>query len=57
LALSQENSARDLGVSFATTNRWEYDKAKPSKLAKAHFDRFFTRIVQQGKLKGFEGGP
>ncbi len=51
MALSQENSARDLGVSFVTTNRWEYDKAK------AQVDRFFTRIVQQGKLKGFEGGP
>jgi len=55
LALSQEDLARELGVSFATVNRWENDKAKPSKLAKAQFDRFFTRMVQQGKLKGFEG--
>jgi len=57
LALSQEDLARELGVSFATINRWENDKAKPSKLAKAQFDRFFARMVQQGKLKDFEGGP
>ena len=57
LALSQEDLARELGVSFATVNRWENERAKPSKLAKAQFDRFFARMVQRGKLKGFEGGP
>ena len=56
LSLSQEDLARELGVSFATVNRWENDKAKPSKLAKAQFDRFLARMVQQGKLKRFEGG-
>ncbi|MFP7754513.1 helix-turn-helix domain-containing protein [Thermodesulfobacteriota bacterium B35] len=57
LSLSQEDLARELGVSFATINRWENERAKPSKLAKAQFDRFFVRMVQRGKLKGFEGGP
>ena len=56
LALSQEDLARELGVSFATINRWENDKAKPSKLGKAQFDRFFARRIQEGKLEGFEGG-
>ncbi len=56
LALSQEDLARELGVSFATINRWENERAKPSILAKAQFDRFFARMIQRGKLKGFEGG-
>lgn len=30
---SQEDLARELGVSFSTVNRWENGKAKPSKLA------------------------
>ena len=30
---SQEDLARELGVSFATVNRWENDKTKPSRLA------------------------
>ena len=54
LDLSQEDLARELGVSFATINRWENDKAKPSKLAKAQFDRFITRMVQLGKLEDFD---
>ena len=30
---SQEDLARSLGVSFATVNRWENGKTKPSRLA------------------------
>ena len=30
---SQEDLARELGVSFATVNRWENGKTKPSRLA------------------------
>ena len=30
---SQEDLARELGVSFATVNRWENGKTKPSKMA------------------------
>lgn len=33
LNISQEVLARDLGVSFTTMNRWENNKAKPSRLA------------------------
>ena len=35
LNISQEDLARDLGVSFATINRWENNKSQPSKLAKS----------------------
>lgn len=33
LKLSQEELARELGVSFATINRWENGKSAPSRLA------------------------
>lgn len=33
LNISQETLARELNVSFATLNRWENKKAKPSRLA------------------------
>lgn len=51
LALSQEGLARELGVSFATVNRWENAQVKPSKLAKAQFETFCSKMIKQGKLK------
>lgn len=33
LKISQESLARELNVSYATLNRWENNKAKPSRLA------------------------
>jgi DNA-binding XRE family transcriptional regulator len=51
LGVSQENLARELGVSFATVNRWENGKSKPSKLAKVQFDNFCAKMIRQGKLK------
>lgn len=51
LALSQEGLARELGVSFATVNRWENGVVKPSKLAKAQLDNFCAKMARQGKLK------
>lgn len=51
LSLSQEDLARALGVSFATVNRWENGKVKPSKLAKAQFDEFCTKMTKRGSLK------
>lgn len=33
LNISQETLARELNVSFATLNRWENKKVKPSRLA------------------------
>jgi DNA-binding transcriptional regulator YiaG len=40
LALSQEELAHALGVSFATVNRWENGKTVPSKLAPRQFEQF-----------------
>jgi putative transcriptional regulator len=51
LALSQEDLARKLGVSFATVNRWENAQVRPSKLAMAQFDAFCNKMVRQRKLK------
>lgn len=50
LALSQEDLARELGVSYATIHRWENAKTAPFKLAKAHFDTFCKKMIQEGKL-------
>jgi DNA-binding transcriptional regulator YiaG len=50
LSLSQEGLARELGVSFATVNRWENGLVKPSKLAKAQLDNFCAKMIKQGKL-------
>lgn len=50
LALSQEDLARQLGVSYATVNRWENGLAKPSKLAKAQLETFCKKMTNQGRL-------
>jgi putative transcriptional regulator len=51
LALSQEDLARKLGVSFATVNRWENAQVTPSKLARAQLEAFCSKMSKQGKLK------
>jgi len=51
LAISQEDLARELGVSYATVNRWENGQARPSKLARAQLDAFCTRMTEQGMLE------
>jgi len=50
LGLSQENFARELGVSFATVNRWENGQSKPSRLAKVQIGAFCSKMVRQGRL-------
>jgi DNA-binding transcriptional regulator YiaG len=50
LALSQEDLARQLGVSYATVNRWENGQSVPSKLAKAQLKAFCARMIERGKL-------
>lgn len=55
LSLSQEDLARQLGVSYATVNRWENGQSKASKLAKAQLDAFCNKMTGQGKLTLPEG--
>lgn len=43
LKLSQEDLAHDLGVSFATINRWENGSYNPSRLAKKAFEDYCER--------------
>lgn len=50
LALSQEELAHALGVSFATVNRWENGKTVPSKLAMKQFTTFCANKTRSGKL-------
>ena len=50
LALSQEELADALGVSFATVNRWENGKTVPSKLAQRQFEQFCKENVKKGTL-------
>ena len=41
LKLTQEQLARDLGISFSTLNRWEKARTKPSPLAKQTIINYF----------------
>jgi DNA-binding transcriptional regulator YiaG len=50
LGLSQEELARELGVSFATVNRWENGKTTPSKMAQTVWRQFCQRQIAEGKL-------
>jgi len=50
LALSQEELAQALGVSFATVNRWENSRTVPSKLAQRQFEQFCKDRVKKGSL-------
>ena len=43
LKLSQEDLAHELGVSFATINRWENGSYNPSRLAKKAFEDYCER--------------
>lgn len=56
LAISQEDLARELGVSYATVNRWENGQAKPSRLARAQLEVFCDRMQEAGMLDLSEGG-
>jgi putative transcriptional regulator len=55
LALSQEDLARNLGVSYATVNRWENGLRQPSRLAKQQVIAFCQKMTKQGKLVLSEG--
>ncbi len=50
LEISQEELAHELGVSFATINRWENGKTTPFKLAWGQFDAFCRKMTAAKKL-------
>ena len=45
LKLSQEDLAHELGVSFATINRWENRNYNPSRLARKAFEDFCEKHI------------
>jgi len=51
LWISQEELAHELGVSFATINRWENVKTTPFKLARAQFDAFCKKMMAAKKIR------
>ena len=55
LDVSQEDLARQLGVSFATVNRWEMWHNKPSRLARAQLRAFCDKMIECGKLVLLDG--
>lgn len=53
LCLTQEELAHELGVSFATVNRWENGSYNPSRLAKKTFENFCkdNNIMNENKYE------
>ena len=51
LKMSQEGLVRELGVSFATVNRWENSRTKPSGLAQRQFESF-REAMRNGERRG-----
>ena len=47
LALSRNDLPRELGVSYATINRWENGLSKFSKLAMVQLDAFCERMQKE----------
>ncbi|MEX0323799.1 MAG: helix-turn-helix domain-containing protein [Puniceicoccaceae bacterium] len=50
LGYSQEQFAHKLGLSFATVNRWENGKTKPSSLARRQIRNFIEQSISEGKI-------
>ena len=50
LALSQEDLARQIGVSHASVNRWETGHNKPSRLARSKLNAFCEKMIKCGQL-------
>ncbi|CCB90881.1 putative uncharacterized protein [Waddlia chondrophila 2032/99] len=51
MALTQEQFAAKLGVTFPTVNRWENQKAAPSPLATEKLQKLQTQLEKKGLLK------
>ncbi|CCQ55791.1 helix-turn-helix domain-containing protein [Crocosphaera watsonii] len=49
LQLTQEEFAHQLGVTFATVNRWENQHSKPSRLAMKQIESLVHKMGEQGE--------
>lgn len=49
LSLTQERFAGKLGVTFATVNRWENGRSKPSPLAMKQLGELATELGSRGR--------
>jgi DNA-binding XRE family transcriptional regulator len=50
LDLSQEDLAREIGVSYATINRWENGRFLPSRMAVRQVEAYCDRMIASGRL-------
>lgn len=50
LNISQETLAHELNVSFTTLNRWENNRAKPSRLALAQLKEFAAQSNMSSEI-------
>ncbi len=50
LDLSQEDLAREIGVSCATVNRWENGRFLPSRMAIRQVEAYCDRMIELGRL-------
>lgn len=48
LGLSQKALAQDLGVSYATINRWEMGHTEPHNLVREHFESYKDKMTKKG---------
>lgn len=46
LGLSQKTFALELGVSYATINRWEKGHSEPHKLVRDHFEAYKMKALE-----------
>lgn len=53
LNITQEQLARHLNVAFATVNRWENNKFKPSKMAEGLINKLYNKLVKNQKIEPF----
>ncbi|HTN70341.1 MAG TPA: helix-turn-helix transcriptional regulator [Methylomirabilota bacterium] len=56
LRMSQEEFAREIGVSFVMIDRWEHDKVKPSAHAMRRIEALASRAEENQKLSAAKIG-
>ena len=54
LGMTQEQLARELGVTVGTVNRWENGRFRPSPLALRGLERLAERVTQVERMDSFQ---